>query len=186
MKFWDRYKNWDEAEKAWDEGAKKAAETRSLKKIKKLPMVPAIAEKHLKWKSFNYLFFNRRAAKVFKQCLKHPVRYGWRLLKSIVNKESYRHEGEFFFYGVGSIKEFVEEAKKEKALVIVGFSFCQKPLECPASRFSDKCIADPDHPVCRQCDIGKVLHTLPDNRAIPVLIPTIHYIGEKMFEMMDK
>ncbi|NGX54156.1 MAG: hypothetical protein K1000chlam4_00881, partial [Chlamydiae bacterium] len=107
-------------------------------------------------------------------------------LKSIVKKESYHCEGDFFFYGLGSIKEFVKEAKKEKALVIVGFSFCQKPLECPASRFSDKCIADPDHAVCRQCDIGKVLHALPEKKAIPLLIPTVHYIGEKIFEMMEK
>jgi len=66
--------------------------------------------------------------------------------------------------------------------LVVGFSYCHKPFECPSGRFSDACIHDPEHPVCRQCFIGKCLHALPQQRTVPLLIPTVHYIGEKILE----
>jgi hypothetical protein len=42
--------------------------------------------------------------------------------------------------------------------------------------------------VCRQCFIGKAVNALPlhQDNILPLFIPTIHYIGEKMFELTEK
>jgi hypothetical protein len=66
----------------------------------------------------------------------------------------------------------------------VGFSYCHKPFECPSGRFTPKCIHDASNPVCRQCFIGKAINALPEKGAIALAIPTVHYIGVKIFEIV--
>ena len=68
----------------------------------------------------------------------------------------------------------------------MGFSYCHKPFECPSGRFSDQCIHDPAHPVCGQCFISKCVHSLPVERNVPLFIPTVHYIAEKMLETVAR
>lgn len=184
MKFWDRYKSWEEAEAAWEQGALAAAEQKSVKKLKVLPQMPGITEEtaeHLKWKSFKYMISHDQGGKVRRHVLKHPLRYSLRYLRSVFKKRSYKRDDDFFFYGLSSVKEFEKATRKKQALLVVGFSYCQKPHECPSGRFNDQCVRDPEHPVCRQCDIGKVLHALPTH-SIPLIIPTVHYIGGKILE----
>lgn len=183
-KIWNEKRTWEEAENLWEQGAKEAAQAKPLKRLKVLPDMPGITSdtaRHLKWKSFKYILFHREGMKILLPFLRHPLRYGINYIKSILKKKSYLREGDFFFYGLFSIEEFVKKAEDPATLIIVGFSYCQKPYECPSGRFTPDCIRDPAHSVCRQCDIGKTIHALPD-QAIPLLIPTIHYIGEKMFE----
>ena len=69
---------------------------------------------------------------------------------------------------------------------MIGFSYCHKPFECPAGRFTDACVRDLDSPVCGQCFIGKCVHSLPGARVEPLFITTVHYIGEKMIEAHDR
>jgi hypothetical protein len=72
--------------------------------------------------------------------------------------------------------------EQPNAVLVVGFSYCHKPFECPEGRFTDRCSHAPDSPVCGQCFIGKAVHSLPDVRVIPLFITTVHYIGEQMIE----
>jgi hypothetical protein len=186
MKFWDRHSSWEEAEKAWDVGAEKAAQERSLKKLKVLPQMPGIAEEsaqNLKWKSFKYMTSHDRGGKIRRHFLKHPLRYGFNYIRSLFKKKGYRRDGDFFLYGLSSIEAFEQVVARKNTLLVVGFSYCQKPHECPSGRFNDQCLRDPENPVCRQCDIGKVLHMLPE-RTLPLIIPTVHYIGDQIFKLI--
>lgn len=186
MNLWDQHQSWEEAEAAWEKGASEAASLSPIKKLKVLPSMPGITAdtaKGLKWKSLKYMVSHDRERRIFRHFLKHPLLYGVRYLKSVLKKKAYRRDDDFFLYGLSSIEAFEKEANKEKSLLVVGFSYCQKPHECPSGRFNDRCLHDVSNPICRQCDIGKVLHALP-KKAIPLLIPTVHYIGERIFELV--
>jgi hypothetical protein len=185
MKFWDQYHSWEEAETQWTKGAEAAAKKSPLKTLKVLPQMPGITSetaRRLKWKSLKYMVLHDKGAKILRHILKHPLRYSFRYIRSILKKVSYLRDGDFFLYGFSSLEAFEKSVKKKSTLFVMGFSYCQKPHECPAKRFTDQCVRDPDHPICRQCDIGKVLHAAP-NKTIPLIIPTVHYIGNKIFEL---
>jgi hypothetical protein len=187
MKHWDHYSSWEAAEASWDSGAKEAAERTPLKTLKVLPQMPGITEetaRHLKWKSLKYMITHDAGGKIRRHFFRHPFRYGFNYLKSVLNKKSYRRDGDFFLYGVPTIEAFEHLVGKNNTLLVVGFSYCQKPHACPSGRFTDQCLRDANHPVCRQCDIGKILHALPDMNTIPLMIPTVHYIGDKIFELV--
>jgi len=186
-KFWNLFSSWEEAEKVWDQGAHEAAQATPLKKLKVLPQIPGITKEtapHLRWKGLKYLLSHDADKKIRNHILKAPFRYFWRYLSSFWKKKPYQRKGDFFLYGLSSFEEF--QKKMGASLLVIGFSYCQKPLECPSGRFTDQCLRDPNHPVCRQCDIGKTLHALPNQEVIPLLIPTIHYIGDKIFEIVQQ
>ena len=90
----------------------------------------------------------------------------------------------FFFITLRIEEQFIQQLKNPNSLLVVGFSYCHKPFECPSGRFTENCMHALDHPVCRQCFIGKCMHALPESRVIPLCIPTIHYIGGKIFEIL--
>lgn len=186
-KLWDEHQDWKSAEEAWAQGATLAAKETPLKRLKSLPQIPGITKetaRFLKWKSFKYMLFHREGPKILAHVMRHPLRYGVRYLLSLVKRKSYLRNCDFFLYGFSSTTEFLKRVKKKDSLLVVGFSYCQKPLECPSGRFTDGCIHDLQHPVCRQCDIGKALHALPTTNVIPLMIPTVHYIGQKIFEIV--
>jgi hypothetical protein len=180
--FFGKHTSWESASCAWDQGAKSAALKTPLKRLKTLPQMPGIAEDNLKWKSFKYMLFHREGKHILKHMLAHPLRYTLAYFKSLFKKKSYIRKEDFFYYNLKSNEDFLTKAKD--ALVIVGFSYCQKPFECPSGRFTPECIRDPENTVCRQCDIGKAIHALPQENMIPLLIPTVHYIGRKIFEIV--
>lgn len=187
MKAWDHYSTWEEAESAWDQGAKFAEEKQPVKKLKVLPQMPGMTEEtadHLKWKSLKYMVAHDKERKILRHFLKHPLRYTLRYIKSIFKKRSYVRDGDFFLYGLPSVSDFQKELNKQETLLVVGFSYCQKPHECPSGRFTDHCLRDPENPICRQCDIGKVLHALPKENVVPLIIPTVHYIGDHIFKLV--
>lgn len=171
--------------KAWDEKADKLKLVSPIKTLERLPQMPGItpdAARFLKGKSLWYLLRYDEQKVFLKHFFKKPVRYGLSLIRSYLKKKSYVRDGDFFFYGIRNEKEFIHLLEDPKHLLIVGFSYCHKPFECPAGRFSDGCIHDPNHPVCGQCFIGKAVNHLPEKNVVPLFIPTIHYIGEKIFE----
>jgi hypothetical protein len=188
-KIWDEHPSWESAETAWEKRAKSAAQEKPLKRLKVLPQMPGITPetaRFLKWKSFKYMLFHPQGAAIFRHFCRHPLRYGLSYLKSLRRKKGYFREGDFFLYNLSSTADFLKRVKKKEALLVVGFSYCQKPFECPSGRFTPDCIRDPAHPVCAQCEIGKALHALPEVNVIPLLIPTVHYIGQKIFETVHK
>ena len=188
LKLWNQGAAWDEAERNWEESAREAAVKQPLKKLKTLPDMPGITPetaKNLKWKSLWWMITQDHDRQVLKGFLRHPIKYGWALLKSAWKSKSYARDGDFFYYGTPSLDQFKNSLRNPDSIFVVGFSYCHKPFECPSGRFTDQCIRDVENPVCRQCFIGKAVNAL-DSHSIPVFIPTIHYIGGKIFEVVHK
>lgn len=189
LKLWKDQASFDEAEQAWDRGAQEAAACRPLKAPKQLPSMIGITPetaKSLKWKSVKWMIANDENWNILKHFLKSPLKYGWRWIKSALKGKPYTRQGDFFFYGVKNLDDFSEMLKDQKSLFVIGFSYCHKPFECPSGRFTADCIHDPENPVCRQCFIGKTVNALPKGDNIPLFIPTIHYVGGKIFELVHK
>lgn len=189
LKLWRDHSSWQEAEAAWDRRAVEAASEKPLKGLKQMPTMVGITPetaKGLKWKSLKWMIAKDQDRKILKGYLKHPFKYGWAWLKSTLKKKPYKRDGDFFLYGISSVEQFIQKLEDPQALVVVGFSYCHKPFECPSGRFSEGCLRDLSNPVCRQCFIGKTIHSLPENKTVPLIIPTIHYIGGKLFEIIDQ
>ncbi len=189
LKLWNAHPNWEAAEKAWDEGAQKAAQEKPIKTLSVLPNMLGITPetaKNLKWKAMKWMIFEDHTGKVRQGFLTHPIKYGWGFIKSFFKKKSYKREGDFFLYNLSSIEEFERLLEKKDDIFVLGFSYCHKPFECPSGRFTENCIHDPENPVCRQCFIGKAVNALPESNATPLFIPTVHYIGEKIFEIVHQ
>jgi hypothetical protein len=137
-----------------------------------------IAESGIKRKGLVYLLSHDRKMVFWRYFFRSPIRYAYRLIRSYLRGKSYTRDGDFFLYGLSSAEELTQDPN---ALFILGFSYCHKPFECPSGRFTDQCIRDPEHPVCRQCFIGKCSNAAPQKTQL-LWIPTIHYIGEKIFQ----
>lgn len=179
--------DWDRAEREWDQQAKLASKKLPLKELKSLPHMVGITpetKKNLKWKSLKWMVQKDHSRKILKGFLKHPIKYGLALLKSSLKKKSYSRKGDFFLYGITSTNEFENELVDPNSLLILGFSYCHKPFECPSGRFTPDCKNELTSPICQQCFIGKALQASKHEKTIPLLIPTIHYIGEKIFEIV--
>lgn len=181
--------NWDQAELEWDQKAEVAARKNPLRTLKILPQMPGIAPetaKNLKWKSLKWMISQDHNKEIFNGFIKHPFKYGWNFLKSIWKSKPYKRQGDFFLYGVDSLTQFEEFLKDSNALLVLGFSYCHKPYECPSGRFTSDCMHDVNNPVCQQCFIGKSVHAANSKQTIPLFIPTIHYIGGKIFEIVHQ
>lgn len=188
LKLWNEFQTWEEAHNCWEKGSEEAREKKPIKSLNVLPQIPGITKdtaRFLKLKSFKYLFFQKEGFSIFQHVLKHPFRYGKKYLTSLFKKKSYKREGDFFLYGLDCFEDLKHLLKKPNSLFVVGFSYCQKPFECPSGRFSSECIYDKNSSICRQCEIGKAMNALPDDRIIPLFIPTIHYIGNQIFEIVE-
>ncbi len=189
LKLWQEYPSWEDAEAAWDETALKAAKEVPLKGLKQLPSMVGITSetaKGLKWKSFKWMILQDHDRKILKGFLRHPLRYGLSLIKSLFKKQPFLRDGDFFLYGVETTEQFKLQLQNQDAVVIVGFSYCHKPFECPSGRFTDHCLHDATNPVCQQCFIGKTIHALPAHRTEVLIIPTIHYVGGQIFDLIEK
>lgn len=187
LKLWKDHIDWQQAEANWEIGAKEAAAKKPIKGLLSLPKMPGMTPetaKNLKWKSLKWMIFEDHRRIIFKNFCKHPIKYGWSFLKSVFRKKSFQRDGDFFLYGVENTKQFEKLLKDPENLLVLGFSYCHKPFECPSGRFTDACVHDPENLVCRQCFIGKAVNAVPEKIAIPLFIPTIHYIGEKIFEIV--
>lgn len=187
LKLWKEGASWESAEAAWDRSASEARKESPLKELSQLPNMPGMTPetaKNLKWKSLKWMILKDHGMQVFRQIVKHPIRYFCSFVKSAFKTKPYVRENDFFLYGVESVEAFQRLLEKPDSLFVVGFSYCHKPFECPSGRFTDQCVHDLDNPVCRQCFIGKCMHALPEKQVIPLLIPTIHYIGAQILKIV--
>ena len=189
MKFWDEHSDWKTAEAAWEKRSDEAAEENPLRMLKHLPKMPGITPetaKNLRWKSLKYMVAHDKGKLIQDGILKHPLKYGWGYIKTLFRKKSYVRDGDFFLCNVKSVEAFEKLLEDPNSILALGFSYCHKPFECPSGRFTSECMHDLENPVCQQCFIGKAVHALPKDNAVPLFIPTIHYIGEQMFELIHK
>ncbi len=172
-------------ESSWDEKAKAFEASNPLKTLKTLPKMDGITQdtaKYLKAKGLFYLIKHDKNKIFLRYFFKKPLRYALSLIRSYLKgPSSFSRDGDLFFYGIPS-KESFKKIAAQNPLVILGFSYCHKPFECPSGRFSDQCQNTQDHPVCSQCFIGKCGTLAKHTQAQILYIPTIHYIGEKIFE----
>lgn len=185
LKVWKEELPFDERLKLWDERADFAKEKLPLKGLKSLPKMVGITEetkRFLRLKSLWWMIRKDEGASIFLSFMRRPFYHLSRLIRSYFGKFPMKEEGDFFLYGVPSVSAFKDMLKKKNTVLVAGFSYCHKPLECPSGRFTDQCIRDPDNLVCQQCFIGKAINQLPKEHTVPVIIPTVHYIGRKVFE----
>lgn len=189
-RFWDRHKGQEEAEENWDENSAALKTSHELRTFKELPKnEPGIrknTKKNLRWKALKYLLVNDEKKVFTKYFFKKPLTYAASMTASYLKKNPYQRDDDFFLYGVENITEFKQLLREENSILAIGFSYCHKPFECPSGRFTDECIHDDKSPICGQCFIGKCMHAMPKNKTVPVVIPTVHDIGEKMFELSDE
>ncbi len=179
MKFWDIYSSWEEAEEAWDREAKTVCVEE--------PLVPVIVDRRfLKLKALFWAFRRDRRFSIVRKLLRRPVRYLYNYLSSLFFHPAYHREEDFFCFGIKNVHEWMGRSRDENTILLLGFSYCQAPKECPMGRFSDRCMADPDHGVCRSCFIGKCLNTLPSERTEVIRITTLNAIGNRMLELLSE
>jgi hypothetical protein len=187
LKMWQE--DWETAEKEWDKRAQEAVRKQPNKSLKVLPEMTGITKdtaKGLKWKSLYWMITKDHNKEVLKGVLRHPLKYAWAFIKSAFKTKPYKRSGDFFLYGVESVNQFQKLLKDNQNIFILGFSYCHKPFECPSGRFTDKCLHAPENPVCQQCFIGKAVNASACGQVIPLFIPTIHYIGGKIFEIVHQ
>ncbi|MEX1012920.1 MAG: hypothetical protein WD595_03150 [Waddliaceae bacterium] len=176
-------------EEAWDESSSKAALKQPLKGLKTLPKMEGVTKetsRFLKLKSLYWMLTQDHDRQVMRGFLTRPFRYGFNYFRSIFKNRSYIRDGDFFLYGIDAIDQFSKAIDHEDALLVVGFSYCHKPFECPSGRFTSHCVNDLKSLVCQQCFIGKMMTLLPEEKVIPLVIPTVHYIGGKIFEILHQ
>lgn len=187
LRLWNAHESWDAAQDEWELGAKTASEEAPIKTLKRMPSMPGITEetaKNLKWKSLAWMIRKDKEGKIMKEFFKHPFKYALSFLRNLKTK-SYKRDDDFFLYGITSVEQFQHLLHDENSLLVIGFSYCHKPFECPSGRFSDDCMHNPNHPVCRQCFIGKCSNALPSKKTIPLYIPTVHYISGKILDLKE-
>lgn len=186
--FWDQHATFEEAEARWDEEAERLGRTQPIKPLKlrhTLPGLKGESRRGIRFKGLKY-FLEHDKKGLFRTILfRRPWFYTRSLIASYFRKTTYVRDGDFFLYGMTSFEEFKQLLADPGTLMIVGFSYCEKPMECPSGRFTDQCTRDPEHPVCRQCFIGKCIHALPKERTTLMLIPTVHYTVEKIDELIE-
>jgi hypothetical protein len=141
--------------------------------------------KNLKWKGLKWMIQRDKNLSILRHILRHPIRHVSRYVSSLFSKKSHIRIGDFFLYGIPSMEDFHSLLREENTLFVLGFAYCQKPFECPSGRFSSQCIASSENPVCGQCFIGKCFNAMPKERTISLVIPTVHYIGRKVFEIQQ-
>lgn len=189
VKYWQRYQSWDQAEQAWDQRAAQLQTNYPLRTFKRKPGLPGIrrhTRKHLSWKTLSYIRRHDYSGKLGRYFWRRPVTHAWGLIRTLVSRQVYRREGDLFLYKLNDLEDFKTRLTEPGALLVIGFSYCHKPFECPAGRFTDACVRDLESAVCGQCFIGKCVNALPDARVEPLFITTVHYIAEKMIEAYDR
>lgn len=180
---------WEEFVERWEMRSKVAAKTYPLKNTKKNPKIPHITQetkKNLRWKAFSYILLHDQDWSIISSIAKRPFFYTYRLLRSFFKKMPMRQEDDLFFYGFENEEAFKRALSDKDCSLVLGFSYCQKPLECPSGRFTDQCINSSDNPVCQQCPISKMISFQKRKNTKIIWIPTVHYIGKQMFSLIEE
>ena len=145
----------------------------------KTPTLKPKESRGIAWRGIRYLLANDSDKILRRHFLRHPLRHALGAIRSLFTKNHHRHEG-LFLYGLDDIQAFQELIAADDTVVVVGFSYCHKPKECPSGRFTTECL-----PSCQQCFIGQALHRIPKDYT-PIVVTTVQYVGEQMFNIIEK
>jgi hypothetical protein len=148
--------------------------------------------------SFRHLFHKALVIKALKHVLSEDSAHALRkfffkrffrnatiLLKTLFSSEEKFSTGRYFFHNLTDEKAFKKKLKEKNTLFVFGFSYCQKPFECPSSRFSSTCFFDPAQPICSECLIGKARQSIPPLSEI-LVIPTSFFFIERILALQKK
>ena len=142
--MWNRHNSWNEAETAWDQRARKLRNSFPLKGIRHWRTLPGIrpsTRKNLRWKALRYLLENDEN-KVMSYFWCKPLLHIGKMIRSYWSFRSYTRDNDFFLYGFSSAEAFTRRIEHADTFLIIGFSYCHKPFECPSGRFTDDCAHD--------------------------------------------
>lgn len=187
--FWDKFTTWNEAEKAWDEKKDESAKVCPLKSVASLPnrLHIHLDTKKCMWlKGLFWIVKQDRGFVLLRYVVRHPLLHGYRYIRALFFPRFPIREEAFYYYGLKGRDNFNQALADPESLFILGFAYCHKPFECPSGRFSSNCTASIEHPVCCQCFIGKCVHTLPQEKTLVVIVPTVNHIGQRIFEEKEK
>ncbi len=121
---------------------------------------------------------------LLKYFFKRPFLHTFNIIKSFFKKRPYTLDQRVYCFNVSDISSFKKKLQNPNTILIVGFSYCQKPKNCPSKRFSSNCINDPNSPVCQNCFIG---NTTQMKKNIYFLnIPDIQYISKQIIEKITQ
>ncbi|NGX40655.1 MAG: hypothetical protein KR126chlam4_00483 [Candidatus Anoxychlamydiales bacterium] len=134
-------------------------------------------------KGLIYLLKQDKKSKLLKFFIKRPFYHSFNLIKSYIQKKPYiKEEKELFLFNLKSFNDFKNRLTNKNTLLVLGFSYCMKPKECPEKRFSPDCRHDLNHPVCQTCFIGKCINSM-SKEDIFLVIPDVYYISEKLTQI---
>jgi len=177
---------WKESEACWDKQAVIAKKTCPIQEhastSKVLFIVPG-EQRFLRLRGATWLFFRKGGFRFIRHFLFHPFSCLFRYLRAFV-KKSCEQQDDYFFYGTTSVKHFINLF--EDSILLVGFSYCQKPLECPSKRFTSDCAADFSSLICQQCIIGKAKYLFKSDRAFITIIPTVKDIANTLLDLKGR
>lgn len=130
-------------------------------------------------KAFFYIFFQDKKL-FFKIFLSSPFKYLLNILKASF-KKPYTYSNGLFFFNVEE-KNF----KKEDSTTFTGFSYCQKPIDCPCKRFSENCLYLKNNftcknNICKNCFISSF-----EKRENIFFITTVSSLSKKIFQTLKK
>lgn len=192
----ERFDRWHQTNLKFDARAKQLAKTHPLKSFKTLPKMPAMTRqtrKFFRLKALIYLLRHDKGKQLISELIQNPLLYLKRYFRSLFralrsNKgKSFLRDGDFFFYGLKNEEEWKKNALDPNKILLLGFSYCHKPHECPSGRFTDQCATDESSPVCNQCFIAKMIRATTGIKKLEiVIIPTVHAIGHSVFRLQKK
>lgn len=168
----------------WIQHRTQQARKRPLKQTGVRPKIPGRVEslRWLRWKSLWYMFAHDTHWSLTRHMLARPVRhlFGW--LRSFVQKRPFHKEGDFYYYQT-TPQQLGQLLRDPTRHLLVGLSYCHKPLECPEGRFNSRCVPQSGG-VCAQCPVG-ALKQMSHSLTL-VIVPTAHAIGAALFAHLER
>jgi hypothetical protein len=142
-----------------------------------------ISRNLLIFKSLRYLLSVNTQRLFWNYFRKHPFLYLSRFLSLFFQKQEKFSPGRHFFHGLDNFASFQKELLSKETFLFVGFSYCQRPKECPMQRFSNECQPISSHLACRECFIGN-LHLSSSLSEIRIL-STAHSLAKRLLEIQQ-
>ena len=119
---------------------------------------------------------------VVKAIVRRPFLYFFRFLSFFKAKRTPIRD-QAYLYGFKEVKDFKKKLTSKDTLLILGISYCQRPKNCPAIRFSNMCPIK--HDICSICPYFSFAQ-LPRKDDSFIMIATALDLGKKIIQMQRK
>ena len=116
------------------------------------------------------LIFSQYGFDVLDFALKNFIPIILQSLRYYYEKPSLKGNAGFFLFNIDNPCEF-QRQKTHYYDIIVGVSYCQKPINCPSGRFNDEC-KPKDLTVCRDCVVNQIRKQALDSNLKFIILTT--------------